>query len=127
MSAANASALTARPASVSMPSAASAPPSAMSAASGSPLGSTGMKLVGMTMLADGGKSCGSGTSDQANPPTSCAASGQKMPASIPSRAVRKSPAGIIHAAVTVLASAQRSIVRVPAAVRPCEENADPAR
>ena len=86
----------------------------MSAASGSPLGSTGMKLVGMTMLADGGKSCGSGISDQANPPTSCAASGQKMPASI-------------HAAVTVLASAQRSIVSVPAAVRPCEENAEPAR
>ena len=50
-----------------------------------------------------------------------------MPASIPSRAVRKSPAGIIHAAVTVLASAQRSIVSVPAAVRPCEENAEPAR
>ena len=127
VSAANASAQTARPASVSMPSAASAPPSAMSAASGSPLGSTGMKLVGMTMLADGGKSCGSGTSDQANPPTSCAASGQKMPASMPSRAVRKSPAGIIHAAVTVLTSAQRSIVSVPATVRPCEENADPAR
>ena len=127
VSAANASAQTARPASVSMPSAVSAPPSAMSAASGSPLGSTGMKLVGMTMLADGGKSCGSGTSDQAKPPTSCAASGQKMPASMPSRAVRKSPAGIIHAAVTVLTSAQRSIVSAPATVRPCEENADPAR
>ena len=27
----------------------------------------------------------------------------------------------------VLASAQRSIVSVPAAVRPCEENAEPAR
>lgn len=99
----------------------------MSAASGSPLGSTGMKLVGMTILADGGKNCGSGISDQAKPPMSCAASGQKMPASMPSRAVRKSPAGIIHAAVTVLVSAQRSIVSVPAAVRPCEENAEPAR
>ena len=50
-----------------------------------------------------------------------------MPASMPSRAVRKSPVGIIHAAVTVLTSAQRSIVSVPAAVRPSEENADPAR
>ena len=48
VSAANANAQTARPASVSMPSAVSAPPSAMSAASGSPLGSTGMKLVGST-------------------------------------------------------------------------------
>ena len=48
-------------------------------------------------------------------------------ASMPSRAVRKSPAGIIHAVVTVLTSAQRNIVSVPATVRPCEENADPAR
>ena len=50
-----------------------------------------------------------------------------MPASMPSRAVRKRPAGIIHAAVTVFTPAHASIVSVPAIVTPCAVNADPTR
>ena len=50
-----------------------------------------------------------------------------MPASIPKRDARKSPAGIIHALVTTLTSAHASIVAAPARVAPCAENAELAK
>ena len=94
----------------------------MPALAGSPLGSTGRKAVGRTMVAVGGQAGQNGTADQPKERPSCTASGTKTPASIPTRMVRKCVAGIIHKPMTVSASATASIADMLAA--PCVTTSD---